>query len=55
MSKTFYRCICLKWMRLPTCLIQPTLEAEEQSIRPALIDGHIKAAPARQFPFVINP
>lgn len=53
--KTFYRCICLKWMRLPTCLIRPALEAEEQSIRPALNGQIPKAAPAQQFSFVIIP
>jgi hypothetical protein len=46
-------------MRLPTCLIGPALEAEEQSIRPALINGQkIKAPPAQPiqpFSFAINP
>lgn len=43
-------------MRLPTCLIRPALEAEEQSIRPILINGQkIIAAPARPFSFAINP
>lgn len=54
--KTFYRCICLKWMRIPTCLIRPPLEAEEQSIRPALINGQLsKLHPQQSFSFAISP